>query len=233
MTRTARIVSAAVVDARGIAGSTGVVFTWVALGINPLARACGWPRAFGHDCEKFRRMDLLSRSVLLAAEVAGAGADGALGPAVRAETALVSAGAFGCLDSDVRFARGLMPGAEIEPAVFSYTLSSTSLGELAIRHGLTGPCYALSTAPGAEGEGLLEARGVLEGGEAAAAVVCLGDAVPEAAARAAGIEPRWLVGAFVVVCEPGVPAWLSWDDVRRPELLPYVADRLWSGSAHA
>lgn len=227
MTRAARIASAAVVDARGVAGSTGAAFTWSDLGIDPLARACGWPRAFSPDCEKFRRMDVISRSVLLAAEAAGLNAGGVLVPAVRANTALVSAGAFGCLDSDVRFARGLMPDAEIEPAVFSYTLSSTSLGELAIRHGLNGPCYAFSTAPGTEGEALLEARALVENQEAAAAVVCLGDAVTEAAARGAGIQRRWLVAALVVVCEPDVPAWLSWDDVGRPDLLESIADRLW------
>ena len=47
-------------------------------------------------------------------------------------TALVLGTSYGCLHSDVCFARGLEPGGTLRPAVFPYTLPSTCLGEVAI-----------------------------------------------------------------------------------------------------
>lgn len=227
MTISARVVSAAVVDARGIAGSSGTKWTWRELGIDLEARACGWPRRFEPDCPNFRRMDLLSRSVLLATEVAGVGSRGLLADKIRTNTALLSASSFGCLDSDVRFASGLGTAGEVEPAVFSYTLASTCLGEVAIRHGITGPSYALSVRPGDERQGLIEARSLLAHEEASAAVVFLGDAVKGETARAVGIEPHWRIAAFVVVANPEVSEWLAWDDAASPDVLARVAERLW------
>lgn len=226
-----QIVTAAIVDARGTVGSGVRARTWNELGIDPLARACAWPRSLSPTCEKFRRMDMLSRSVLLAAEMTGIGEPGFLHSELRADTALVLATTLGCLESDMRFARGLGRDGEIEPAVFSYTLSSTCLGELAIRHGLMGPSFAFSTPLGAEVDGLQEARALLESNEASAAMVCIGDAIPSDPACKLGMDPYWMVGAFLVMCDANRNPCLAWDDVERAGFLGRFANGLWSRGA--
>jgi 3-oxoacyl-(acyl-carrier-protein) synthase len=148
--------------------------SWAALGAEP-ARV-PWKRIFAAPFPDFRRLDPLSRFCCIAAEAAGIGPH--LPEAARARTALVLATTLGCLHADRRFERSLAPGAPIEPAVFPYTLPSTCLGELAIRHRLAGPTLCLSTEAGGEATGLEEARALIGMGEADAALVCMGDAVP-------------------------------------------------------
>ena len=165
-----------VADATGVAGTLPVRIAWAALDVDPHGRSLPWGRVFPGPFPEFRRLDPLSRFCCLAVEAMGL--DRALSPALRPRTALVLATTLGCLHADLRFAKGLAKGAQVEPAVFPYTLPSTPLGELAIRHRIAGPTLCLSVEAGGEPLGVGEARALVEMGEADAAVVCLGDAMP-------------------------------------------------------
>lgn len=156
-----------------------------------------WRQLFESENATFRRLDPLSRCVSVAVEAAGAA--GAIPPERRGETALVMASRYGCLHSDLRFEESRAPGRQVAPAVFPYTLPSTCLGELAVRHGFKGPMLCLSSEDEPGGEGLIEARALIELGEASAAIVCLGDYVGEEEARKLRVEAVCEVVALVLL----------------------------------
>ena len=153
---------------KGIANLSGVFgcvdVKWADLGKDPSSGKVPW--VFDRPFLDFRRLDPLSRFVCLAVE--------AIGEEFPTRTALLLATSAGCLHADRKFAASL----ETIPAagVFPYTLPSTCLGDVAIRHELVGPVLCLTT-PHPE-EALDEARLLLDMGEAEAAIVCTGDVVP-------------------------------------------------------
>jgi len=126
------------------------------------------PWVFARPFPEFRRLEALGRFVCLAVE--------ALDMEFPQGTALVFASTFGCLHAD-RLFEASRHGV-IRPALFPYTLPSTCLAELAIRHRVMGPTLCLSVAPGDDRTALAEARRLLAAGEAEAAVVLVGDVVP-------------------------------------------------------
>jgi len=196
-----RVVAQGLADETGVVGTTGVACRWADLDVDPLGRRLPWNRIFDTPFAGFRRLDALSKFTALAVEAAG------LDDVARDRTAILLASAFGCLHADRRFQRSLEPGALVEPAVFPYTLPSTCLGELAIRHRITGPNLCLTVAPGDEGAGLDEARTLMDLHEADAAVVCMGDV----------LEERRCIAVLVVV--PGEPDDTSSDlDAMRRQL---------------
>jgi hypothetical protein len=168
MTDAPVIAAVGLVDRERIAGTGGVYVTWHALGSEPPGTGRTFRAVFGRRDETFRRLDVASRVLVLAG--AAAGLDAVLPAAVRECTALVVATTIGCLDADRQFARSL--GAEMPDApIFPYTLPSTCLGELALRHGLRGAGICLSVPPGDGGLAFAEGASLLAAGEAAAAVV--------------------------------------------------------------
>lgn len=158
--------AAGIADLRGVAGTGGTKVLWADRDVDPTRRRVPWvlPRPF----PEFRRLDALSRFCCLAVE--------AMGVALPKSTALLLSTTKGCLHADVLFQESLQH--EIKPGLFPYTLPSTCLGEIAIRHRVTGPNLCLTTAPNRQRSALDEARLLLELGEADAAVVCMGDVVP-------------------------------------------------------
>ena len=126
------------------------------------------PWIFARPFPEYRRLEALGRFVCLAVE--------ALDMEFPQGTALVFASTLGCLHADRLFEESRH--GVIRPALFPYTLPSTCLAELAIRHRVMGPTLCLSVAPGDETTALAEARRLLAGAEAEAAVVLVGDVVP-------------------------------------------------------
>jgi 3-oxoacyl-(acyl-carrier-protein) synthase len=177
------ILSAGVADGTGVAGTSGTLVRWCDRGLDPRARI-PWRRVFDAPFPEFRRLDPLSRFCCLAVE-AVAPADH-LDRSTRERTALVLATTLGCLESDERFQRGLV-ASTIEPAVFPYTLPSTCLGDLAIRHGLMGPTLCLATGERDVEAAVCETARLLDSGEAAAALLCIGDVL---FAPLPGVAPR-------------------------------------------
>ncbi|MHC5209617.1 MAG: beta-ketoacyl-[acyl-carrier-protein] synthase family protein [Planctomycetota bacterium] len=161
------VLAMGLVDARGIAGTSGVRGTWADLDTEPPGTPRSFRALFGRPDATFRRIDRPSKALVLAAEAAGVG--DVLPREVRDGTAVVVETERGCLDADLRFQRGREQGL-IEGAVFPYTLPSASLGEVALRHGLRGPALCLSIGPEQRGEALREAVRLIEDGEAAYAL---------------------------------------------------------------
>ena len=179
-------------DARGLVGSSGVDVTWAELGVEPGGKGSTFKQLFGSAHPNFRRFDRSARLLVMACEAAGLAQ--VLGEDEREETVLLVETERGCLETDQRFSSSL--GREMaDSGAFPYTLSNTSLGEVAIRHGLRGATLCLSVGPDEDGEALAEALRLFEAGEARHALVgrveCLGE-------PAAGLEPELLAVAAVL-----------------------------------
>ncbi|HEX5052334.1 MAG TPA: beta-ketoacyl synthase N-terminal-like domain-containing protein [Planctomycetota bacterium] len=166
------ILAVGAVDESCITGTAGVHVRWSELGSSAPGTGRTFRAVFGRPDETFRRLDRVSRALVLASTAAGL--DGLLSPEARAGCALVVETCLGCLDSDLRFAQSLGTGMCDGP-VFPYTLPSTCLGEIALRHGLRGPSVCLSIAPEASGLALAEARNLLAAGDAEHALACTVD----------------------------------------------------------
>jgi hypothetical protein len=171
------VLAVGVVDALGVAGTSGVCASWS--GLETVAPGTGrtFRRLFGRPDASFRRLDAVSRALVLAAEAAGLAQS--LPEDARDDTALVFESALGCLETDLRFARSLAGGI-VEGPLFPYTLPSTCLGEVALRHRLRGPSLCLSVAE--EGAALAEGVRLLDAGEARFALVGSFEVLREGAA---------------------------------------------------
>ena len=93
----------------------------------------------------FRRMDAYTRLGLTA--VALALKDAGMEKWTRErDIGIIASTVYGCLGTDVDYYHTVIPdkGAGASPALFSYTLSNSYLGEAAIRFGLTGVNYVVT-----------------------------------------------------------------------------------------
>lgn len=206
------------VDRERIAGTGAVQAPWSALD----APAPGSSRTFkawlGRSDETFRRLDPLSRLVVLAGEAAGL--QKVIPAAWRDDTALLFETTLGCLDADLQFAHSLGTGMP-KGALFPYTLPSTCLGELALRHGLRGASTCLSIVPAEAGAALGEAARAFATGEVRCAVVASVDVLTEARPSV----DLALAVTLVVLMAPdcGLPAVAPW-----PGQGPEAWARLWA-----
>jgi hypothetical protein len=199
------------VDAEAVAGTGSVRTTWESLGVPAPGTGRTFRALFGRTDPLFRRLDGPSRAVVLAAEAAGL--RDLLPAAARDATAVVFETARGSLDTDLRFLHGLAEGM-VHAALFPYTLPSTCLGEVAIRHGLRGATFCLSIEPGQAGAALREAASLIASGEApyvlAGRFEVLGVARP-------GLEPAFrAVAVLVAAPAAGATPIAPW---------PWAADR--------
>lgn len=173
----------------------------------PLARS-PWPT--------FRRLDRFAQVLgLLVEQLHPAGL---LDADTRADTALVLGSATGCLAADLRFAASLTRPQGVEPAVFPYTLPSTCLGELAIRHELSGPTLTLSLDAADTRPLLDEVARLLHVDDLPAALVVSGDWLPDGAP---GTPPRAELAALLVERGPASDEDVAtWGALRRaPDVL--------------
>ncbi len=224
MSASIRIAGLGLVDEGGLVGTACEARSFEQGGI---AKA-RWKSLFPLPNPAYRHLDLFGRCVCIASEAAGVGR--ALADELRRDTALVLATRHGCLESDLHFAAGLAPGERVSPAVFPYTLPSTCLGELAIRHRLQGPLLCLmrgdDSLQATRKSGLREARRLLERGEARAAVVCIGDCLT--AERGAQVDLPERIGVASVVLVAGGPEVPELDggDPRLAALLAVVREEV-------
>jgi 3-oxoacyl-[acyl-carrier-protein] synthase II len=103
------------------------------------------PRSvFGKPYPHFGRMDEYSKLGL--ASIAFALKDAGLNEwTEKRNIGIIASTVYGCLNTDIRYFRTVMPlrGIHASPALFSYTLPNTFLGEAAIRFGLTGATFII------------------------------------------------------------------------------------------
>lgn len=92
-----------------------------------------------------RRMDDFSRLGMAAIALALADA-GLQTPTARRPIGIVAATEYGCLNTDIDYFDTVISGQgrSASPGLFSYTLPSVFLGEVAIRFGLTGPTFVIN-----------------------------------------------------------------------------------------
>jgi hypothetical protein len=152
----------ATVDREGIRGPTGNA-PWTGFRKDGRVR---WP--FERPYENFRLLDPLTRFIAIAVE--------ALDCAFEPNTAILLASSTGCLATDRLFEASRH--AVLRPALFPYTLPSSPMAAVAIRHRVTGAGLCLSIAPDDSATALEEARRILAAGEASAVLVCVGDVLP-------------------------------------------------------
>lgn len=126
---------------------------------------------------RFGRMDLASRLALLAVESLGLD----FNALPRDRIAICLAIRAGSLSTDVEYWKGRDAVGGLSPTLFTYTLPSAAIGEIAIRHRLTGPNLCLV------GDDTLlllgEAADLIRRGEADMCLCVFCDAVSTAAAE--------------------------------------------------
>lgn len=135
----------------------------------PDVSALRWSEVSQAPFDRFGRLDGLCKGAMIAVEMLG------LPPAgnARAEWAILVGTQYGSVEVDAAFfATRNQPGGA-SPLLFSYTLPSTVIGEMAIRHRITGPnaCYMEGRDSGALA--LREGLSLIPGGKARACV-CVG-----------------------------------------------------------
>jgi 3-oxoacyl-(acyl-carrier-protein) synthase len=153
-------------DCTGYGNSRTGVRPWPAPVAEALRRgeleALRWSTLFDSETSRFGRMDVLSRLGLMAVELLEA-EFAAMDSAQRDGVGVCVETRSGCLATDWRFLS--LPLA----STFAYTLPSTVLGEVCIRHRFRGPVMCVLPGPG-QGGALETAFGWLNRGEADACV---------------------------------------------------------------
>ncbi len=130
---------------------------------------------------RFGRLDLASQLALLAVESLGINFDSQ----PRDRIGICLAARAGSLATDLDFWRGRDIVGGPSPTLFAYTLPSAAIGEIAIRHRLTGPNLCVV----GEDVILSEARGLIQRGEAEACLCISCNVVTPAIAEMIQLPP--------------------------------------------
>jgi 3-oxoacyl-[acyl-carrier-protein] synthase II len=210
-----RILAASVVDAQGIACTGGWSAAWRALGVEAPGNGLSFRALFQKSDATFRRLDRMTRAIVVAAEACAIEAH--LSEAEREATGLVVETARGSVEVDLGYTRALADGV-VRAAFFPYTLQSTCLGDVALRHGLRGPTLSLSVGEGEEGEALREARRMFARNGLRHALIGVVDALGEALP---GVDPV-LRAVACLAAAPGTeaPSVVPWPE---GEAAPFAA----------
>src|SRR5437899_1598986 len=112
---------------------------------------------------RFGRLDLCSRLAVVAVEKLGINFD----TVQRDRMGICLAAKTGSLATDIEYWKGRGSAGGPSPTLFAYTLPSSAIGEIAIRHGITGPnlCFF-----GDDDQLTREATWLIESGEVDACI---------------------------------------------------------------
>jgi 3-oxoacyl-(acyl-carrier-protein) synthase len=140
---------------------------------------------------RFGRMDLSSQLALLAVEPLAKHFDAV----PRHRIAIGLTASAGSLATDIEYWEGHKVVGGLSPTIFTYTLPSAAIGEIAIRHKLTGPnlCFV-------GGDAILpaEAGDLIRRGEADLCVCVFCDVISAATAEITGLPAQARAGALVL-----------------------------------
>lgn len=142
---------------------------------------------------RFGRMDLTSQLALVAVEPLVAQFDAI----PRDRIAICLAVGAGSLPTDLEYWKGRDAAGGPSPTLFTYTLPSSAIGEIAIRHRLTGP--GLCFVSGGE-ELLAEATDLIGRGEADGCLCVFVNVVSSGLAEMISATPAATTEAFFVRC---------------------------------
>ncbi len=148
---------------------------------------------------RFGRLDPASQLALLAVESLGIDFE----KLPRERIGICLAARAGSLSTDVEFWKGRDAVGGPSPTLFAYTLPSAAMGEIAIRHKLTGPNLCFT---GDDRQVLAEAAELIRRGEADACV-CVGcQVITEAAGALIQASPAaQAVAVFLAQTGEGLP----------------------------
>lgn len=146
---------------------------------------------------RFGRMDLASQLALLAVETLGVD----FGKFSPDRIGICLEAHAGSLSTDVAYWNGREAVGGPSPTLFAYTLPSAAVGEIAIRHKLTGPNLCLV---GGSDEVLPEAEDLLRRGEADAVVCIFSDVISPDAAKLMQVPPAAMAKAWFIQKENAV-----------------------------
>jgi 3-oxoacyl-[acyl-carrier-protein] synthase II len=210
MTATPKIVAIGLVDSEGIASASGLSRTWAELDSKPPGSIRALRSLTDKKDQTFRRLNRPTRAIVLAAEACGVSQ--LLSIEERDTTGLVIESQTGCIECDLRYAKLLKAGL-VHAAIFPYTLPSTCLGDITLRHGLRGPSLSLSIERGEEGEALREAGRLLQAGDCD---FVLGGVVEGLDESLPGVEPiLYAVVCLIAASHIKLPAVAAWPGAER------------------
>jgi 3-oxoacyl-(acyl-carrier-protein) synthase len=155
--------------------------------------------------QRFGRMDLTSQLALLAVEPLA----GSFEPLTRDRIAVCLAARTSSLSTDAEYWKGRDAAGGPSPTLFTYTLPSAAIGEIAIRHRLTGPnlCFV-----GGGNEVLPEAADLIRRGEADGCVCVYVNAIsPTLAGLIALPTVAQACAVFLQHSEAGLHEWQEID----------------------
>ena len=140
---------------------------------------------------RFGRLDLASQLALLAVEALGID----FNSLARDRVGICLAARAGSLSTDVEYWNGRDAAGGLSPTLFTYTLPSAAMGEIAIRHRLTGPNLCLVS----DSAGLLaEAVESIRRGEADSCLCVACNVVTPALAEMLHLPPAAKASALFV-----------------------------------
>ena len=161
-----------------------------------------WSALFKSEAQRFARMDWLSRLGLMAVELLDARFESWDAKDLE-QTGVCVETAAGCLTSDAEFLK------QPRPTVFTYTLPSTVIGEICIRHRFKGPMLCLMSSGKSTRAAIDEAAAWLREGSAKSCLcVCCEAVSPDAAALLPpdlALENSWQACALLLGRKSGDP----------------------------
>jgi len=140
--------------------------------------AMRWRHFSSAPNRRFGRLDLLAKLAVGVTELCGLEARH---EGCESATAIVLGSEYGSLSVDLDFLGSLGSEGGASPLLFSYTLPSTALAEVAIRYGLTGPNLCLMAGAESGAVALSESFELLQSGEVSACLCLICDALSERA----------------------------------------------------
>ena len=181
----------ALVTAFGFADATGVGNASATVAGPPGASFdLKWREISDRPLDRFGRMDALSRYGMASVEMLRLEES----HEDRGRWGIVFATRYGSAATDALFIASMGAPGGASPLVFSYTLPSTLVGEVAMRHRITGTNLCVSAGSASIDAALWEAAGLVGGGRLEKCVAIAADAVDETVAG----EPVGFAYAFLL-----------------------------------
>jgi len=213
----ASILACGLVNEVGIFGTRGTHATWEALEMSPPGTGKTVKALFGKADPTFRRIDMLARGLVLACEAADL--ESVLTSEQRMETCVCVETRTGALATDINFAASLEDEC-VHAGIFPYSLTSTSLGEVALRYKLHGATISMSVQEDDAGESLRESLRMLNCGECQYAVAGVADTLSEPTAGEAPVM-RTVVAVLSAYDPNSQLGTLTWPDRLDTERDPF------------
>lgn len=180
------VTAAGLIDSRGCGGAHFPWREWKSMapagGGSPSQDSFRWGDLFDTPWRQFGRSDPLTKIATAAVELLRPVLESA-GPDERESIGVYMGTTSGSLEIDARYWLDLKQAGKASPMMFTYTLPSTALGAIAIRHGLRGPINCLLCPWEDSGQVLDEALRSVGLGEAETIVCVYANAVGGEAAR--------------------------------------------------